>query len=140
MIVVIDSNVLISALIKDSITRKILAQSGWVFYYPELAFQEVRKYKELILQKSDMNEKEYDILLNLLLKQISLIPEERFSHSLKGANTQLGKIDPDDVVFLALAMSIEQSVIWSNDAHFQKQDKVKTLTTEEMVKLHKVRN
>ncbi len=71
----------------------------------------MRKYKELILQKSGMNEKAHDILLNLLLKQISLIPEERFSQSLKGANALLGKIDPDDVVFLALAMSIEHSVL-----------------------------
>ncbi len=38
MIVVIDSNVLISALIRDSITRKILAQSGLFFIIQNLLF------------------------------------------------------------------------------------------------------
>ncbi len=135
MIFIIDSNILLSALIKDSITRKIIVESEWTFYYPELAFHEIRKYKGLVMEKSGMNEEEYNNILNMLLKHIILIPEEQFLKNLQEANNILGKIDADDVVFLAAAMSIENSKIWSNDNHFQQQNNVKTLKTEQIAKL-----
>jgi predicted nucleic acid-binding protein len=135
MIFVIDSNILISALIRDSTTRKIIIESEWTFYYPEIAFHEIRKYKKLVLEKSGMAEMEYSIVLRRLLKHITLVSEEQFSHNLKGANEILGKIDVDDVVFLAVAMSLENSKIWSNDPHLNQQNKVKALKTEDVVKL-----
>ncbi len=53
MIFVIDTNILISALIRDSTTRKIIVKSGWEFYYPEISFHEVRKYKGLVLASQE---------------------------------------------------------------------------------------
>ena len=135
MIFVIDSNILISALIRDSTTRKIIIESEWTFYYPEIAFHEIRKYKKLVLEKSGMAEMEYSVVLRRLLKHITLVSEEQFSHNLKGANEILGKIDVDYVVFLAVAMSLENSKIWSNDPHLNQQNKVKALKTEDVVKL-----
>jgi len=135
MIFVIDSNILISALIRDSTTRKIIIESEWTFYYPEIAFHEIRKYKKLVLEKSGMAEMEYSVVLRRLLKHITLVSEEQFSHNLKGANEILGKIDVDDVIFLAVAMSLENSKIWSNDPHLNQQNKVKALKTEDVVKL-----
>ncbi len=135
MIFVIDSNILISALIRDSTTRKILIESEWTFDYPEIAFHEVRKYKQMILEKSGMTELEYLDVLGRLMKRITLVPEEQFSKNLKEANEILGKIDVDDVVFLATAMSIENSKIWSNDPHLHQQNRIRTLKTEDVVKL-----
>lgn len=51
---VIDTNILLSALIRDSTTRKIIIKSGWSFYYPEMSFHEVRKYKGLVLEMSEI--------------------------------------------------------------------------------------
>ena len=135
MIFVVDSNILISALIRDSTTRKILIESEWTFYYPENSFQEVRKYSSMILEKSGMNEEDIGKVLMILLKHIILVPEEQFKAHIEEANKILGKIDVNDVVFLALAMSLDNSKIWSNDSHFQKQNKVKSLKTEYVVKL-----
>ena len=42
-------------------------------------------------------------------------------------------IDEEDVVFLSTALSISDSVIWSDDRHFEKQDKVKVLKTEDII-------
>lgn len=137
MIFVIDSNILISALIRDSTTRKILIESEWVFYYPEIAFHEIRKYKQMIIEKSGMTELDYSDVVSRLLKHIILVPEEQFSKNLKEANEILGKIDVDDVVFLATAMSIDNSKIWSNDPHLHQQNRIKTLNTEDVVKLMK---
>lgn len=134
MILVIDSNILLSALIRDSDTRKIILESGWSFYYPEISFHEIRKYKAMVLKKSGMSEEEYNQLLGLLLNYITLVPIERFLNNLKEANEILGKIDSDDVVFLAVAMSLSNSEIWSNDSHLQKQNKINVLKTEDIVK------
>lgn len=135
MILVIDTNILISALIRDSTARKIIVRSEWEFYYPEMSFHEVRKYKNLVLEKSGMGEEEYTGMLNYLLKHIKLVPEELIQHKLDEANKLLGKIDPDDVIFLATALSLDNSKIWSDDTHFEKQDKVVVLKTKDIVKL-----
>ncbi|MBS3126558.1 PIN domain-containing protein [Candidatus Woesearchaeota archaeon] len=135
MILVIDTNILLAGLIKDSTVRKIIVESGWEFYYPEISFHEVRKYKDLVLEKSGMNEEEYTELLNYLLKHITLVPEEQIKPKIEEADKLLGKVDPDDVVFLATAFSIENSKIWSDDPHLEKQVKVRVFKTKHIVKL-----
>lgn len=135
MILVIDTNILLSALIRDSATRKIIIKSEWEFYYPETALHEVRKYQRLVIEKSGISEAEYNALLDLLLKHIILIPEEQLLKYNKDANKLIGKIDADDAVFLAAAMSINDSKIWSNDPHLHMQKKIKAFKTEEILRI-----
>src|SRR3989344_3163272 len=130
---VIDTNILISALIKDSVTRKIIIESGLNFYYPKISFYEIQKHKPLVLKKSGMSEKQFNDVLNILLDNVILVSEYRFADNLNKANNLIGKIDINDVVFLACALSLDLE-IWSDDKHFQKQKKVKVLTTQEFVK------
>jgi len=135
MILIIDTNILISALIRASTTRKIIVESDWEFCYPENAFHEVRKYKNLVLEKSGMNEDEYNGLLNHLLKHVKLIPEEVIQQEYDEAFQLMGKIDPDDVIFLATALSIENSKIWSDDGDFEQQYKIRILKTKDVAGL-----
>jgi len=135
MIVIVDTNILISALIKDSTTRKIIVESEWDFCYPEISFHEIRKYRQLVLKKSGMDEEEYNHLLSLLLKHIRIIPDEFIYKSLTEAAELLAHIDPDDVVFLSAAISYGDAIIWSDDAHFDKQNRIKNLKTKEIVDL-----
>jgi len=135
MILVIDTNILLASLIRDSTVRKVIVESGWEFFYPEASFHEVRKYKGLVLEKSGINETEYAKLLNHLLQHITLVPEEQIKGHVKESNKLLGKVDSDDVVFLATAFSIENSKIWSDDPHLAKQDKVRVFKTKHIVML-----
>lgn len=135
MNLVIDSNILLVGFIKDSTVRKIIVESGWEFHYPEMSFHEVRKYKDMVLEKSGMNEEEYTKLLNHLLKHITLVPEEQIKPKIEEAGKILGKIDPDDVIFLATAFSIENSKIWSDDPHLEKQNEIRVFKTKHIVKL-----
>jgi len=135
MILVIDTNILLASLIRDSTIRKIIVESGWEFYYPEMSFHEVRKYKGLVLEKSGMSEEEYTELLDHLLKHITLVAEEQTKGKLQEANEILEKVDSDDVVFLATAFSIGNSKIWSDDPHLEKQNKVRVFKTKHIVKL-----
>lgn len=132
---VIDTNIILSALIKNSITRKIIVESGWNFYYPEMSFHEIRRYKELVLKKSGMNENGYNKLLDLLLEHVDIIPDERICNYLDKAKKIMLKIDPDDVVFVAAKFSITDSVIWSDDSDFDKQNDILVLKSNKVVKL-----
>ncbi|MFW5847266.1 MAG: PIN domain-containing protein, partial [Nanoarchaeota archaeon] len=85
MKIIIDTIVFLSALIKDSSTRRIIMESGWEFYYPEISFHEVRKYKELVIKKSKLTEEEYTNLVTTLLKYIKLIPDEQIISNLEEA-------------------------------------------------------
>lgn len=132
---VIDTNILLSALIKDSMTRKIIIESGLDFYYPEMSFHEVQKYKELVIKKSKMSENEYDKLLELVLSNISIVPNEKIIKNLDLSKQIIEHIDPDDVVFVAAKFSIQDAIIWSDDSGFDKQNKVKVLKSKEVVRL-----
>ncbi|MBI4439472.1 PIN domain-containing protein [Candidatus Woesearchaeota archaeon] len=134
MKVVIDTNILISALIKDSITRRLIVKSGFQFNYPEMSFHELRKHKSLVLDKSGMSEVEYMDVLNDLLSYVNVIPDEAVTQTLEEAAKLMGKIDPDDVVFLAAALTLD-AAIWSDDAHFDRQKRIKIFKTKEMARL-----
>ena len=90
---------------------------------------------EEIKDNLNLNEEEYTELLNYLLKHITLVPEEQIKPKIEEADKLLGKVDPDDVVFLATAFSIENSKIWSDDPHLEKQNKIRVFKTKHIVKL-----
>lgn len=46
-------------------------------------------------------------------------------------------IDQEDVDFIATALSQEDSFIWSDDAHFDKQNTVKILKTRDMINIYR---
>ncbi len=133
MKVILDVNVILSALIRDSTTRKIILNSQFDFYFPEPSLHKIRKYKDHILEKSGLTEEEYDKLMAILFKYIRIVPTEEIEKNWDEAKKIMEHIDPEDVVFIAAALSINDSVIWSDDRHFEKQNKVKVLKTKDMV-------
>ena len=133
MKIVIDLNIILSALIRDSTTRKIILNSQFDLYFPEPSLHKIRKYKNYILEKSGLTEEEYDKIMATLFKYIKLVPIEEIEKNWNEAKEIMEHIDKEDVVFIATALSIADSVIWSDDRHFEKQDKVKVLKTKDMV-------
>lgn len=134
MKLVVDTKVLMSALIRNSISRRIIVESGWTFYYPSVSLKEIENHEELILEKSGMGNEEYQSILNVLFDYIRFISLEKFSGKMEEARQIIQHIDPDDVVFLALALSVKNDGIWTDDRHFQMQKEIKVYTTEQIVK------
>ncbi len=131
MNIVIDSNVFISALIKDSLTRSIILKSDNIFLFPEFEFQEIYKYKEDIQKKSGYSEIEFIKMISFLLKNMKIVTYEEICNHYDKAGEIMDKIDHDDAVFIATALAFN-AIIWSDDTHFKKQNRIKSLTTEEM--------
>jgi predicted nucleic acid-binding protein len=135
MIVVIDTNVIISALIRDSLTRKVIIESGLNFVYPEISLHELRKHKKTIIAKSGLPERDIDKLLNKLLEYVVLIPTEVVKSHLDEAKLIMQKIDPNDVVFIAAALAFRNAVIWSDDKDFERQKKVRVVKTRDFARV-----
>ena|SRR3989344_5295728 len=134
MNIVIDTNIFISALIKEGITRKIITESRQNFLLPEFELYEIYSNKKEILDKSKLSEKEFNILLLRLLRYVRIIPTGIIIDYRYEANKIMGNIDKDDTIFIATALTFD-SPIWSDDNHFQKQNKVKILKTSHMINL-----
>ena len=135
MKIILDTNVLLSALIKNSFTRKLIIDSDWEFYYPEESQFEIRKYKQLVKEKAEITDQEYKKLIKFIFDFVIILPNYKIMSHLKEAKRIMLKIDPDDVIFIAAALSIPNSVIWSDDKDFDKQNEVKVLKSTVIGKL-----
>lgn len=135
MIWVLDVNIVFSALIRDSITRKIIFTTEQDFCFPEPSLYKIRKYKALLLEKSGLSEEEFLLLLNTLFRFIRLIPTEEIKQHWSRAKEIMEHVDSEDVTFIAAALSQENAFIWSDDRHFEEQEVIPILKTEEMVHL-----
>lgn len=135
MLIIVDVNVVLSALIKNSTTRELIVKSEQDFCFPEPSLHKIRKYKDLILTKSGLSQTEFSILVNTLFDFIRLIPTEELMSYSEEAKRTMEHIDPEDVLFIAAALSQENGAIWSDDKHFDKQNRITVLKTKDMVKL-----
>ena len=119
MKLVLDTNILIAALIKNSFTRKCFFSPEIEFYLPEYALEEVTKHRAKIARHSRLSDKEIDLLLTLLLESVTVVPAEKILPHLKAAEALIGDVDKNDVPFVALALAVENDGIWSNDHAFE---------------------
>lgn len=135
MKLVIDTNIFISALIKrEGLTRNIMLNSDNYFFFPEYEFQEIYKYKDDILKKSEYSEAEFIVAMAALLNNIHIISYEEIRSSYDEACNIMNSIDSGDTIFIATALAFD-ALIWSDDQHFKKQNRIKCLTTEDMKNL-----
>ncbi len=132
--IIIDTNILISALLKDGITRKIIITSGIQLAYPETSLKEIVKYKRYIQEKGGYTEEIFLKIMNTLLRYINLIPEGVIKEKSEEANQIMGKIDANDTIFIAAALALKSS-IWSEDKDFERQSRVNILKTHDMVRI-----
>ena len=132
MELVVDANILFSAIVKHSESRRLLCNPKLELYSPEFLLFELLKHEDEIIKKSGLNDAEFKQLIAILLSRISVIPQNEFEHFLKPA-LEISP-DPEDTPFIALCLS-KKIPLWSNDKALKKQREVKVLTTEELLKL-----
>lgn len=132
MTLVVDTNVLMSALIADSTTRTLLRTIDDRIVAPEKLRTELEGYDDLLWEKSGLSDSELDVLKNRLFDHVALVPDGELRPYRDEAVDALADVDPDDVIFLATALAVE-GTIWSDDKDFQKQDLVPVVTTGEVI-------
>lgn len=132
MRLVVNTNRVIAALIRDSTSRRIIFHLKAELIAIPLLKEEVLKHKFIILEKAGLSETTFDLILQRLYEKMVYLNEEILKEYREEAIKIMDKIDPDDTQFIAAALATN-SDIWSDDQHFKKQRRVKVWTTKELV-------
>lgn len=134
MKLVVDTNRLMAALLKDGTTREIVVFSGIEFVTPEHCMAEILKHKDLLLEKSGLNKDELELQLQLIIQNVRVVPVADIKSYMKRAMEIIGFIDKSDAPFIACVLATNADGVWSHDLHFKEQNVVKTYTNIDLVK------
>ena len=130
MDLIVDANILFAALIKESKTSDLLFREELHLFTPEFIFIEFAKYKGLLLEKTHRSKDDFQNLLELFERQITVYPlSEIKPYLIKASNISP---DPKDVPYCALALLLNAS-IWSNDKMLKQQSIIKIFSTEDLI-------
>jgi predicted nucleic acid-binding protein len=132
MKLVIDANVVISALIADSKTRELIVTLEPDLLTPAFVHDEIENYEDLIVEKSGMKPARVAQFVDLLFQYIDVVPASEFYPAIEKADEAIGDTDPDDVLYLACAIACN-AAIWSDDSDFDEQDQVEMYSTSDVV-------
>ncbi len=134
MRIVIDTNRILSALLKDSADRKIILSQNMDFFSLDYVLQEINKYMDYIAKKSDLSKEEIETLLNLFMENVAIVSDKKVKSKMKEAMGIMKEIDAKDAPILACALAIQNDGIWSEDKHLHKQKKVKAWHSKDLMK------
>jgi predicted nucleic acid-binding protein len=135
MIFVIDTNVLFSALIKDSTTRKLILEYDGFFMFPSYIFEELEIHKHELLDKSGLEESEYGLLIEQLSCKMRVVPQKELIHKGELALNMVKDIDIRDAAFVACALANPGSAIWSDDKALKRLKGIKVFNTQEILQM-----
>ncbi len=132
MELVVDANILFSALIKNSTTAELLFNEELKLYTSEFIIEEFFKYEGVILQKTSRTREEFIQIMHQLKEIITVIQQDDYNPYIKEAEV----LSPDekDIMYLALALKLN-CPLWSNDKKLKQQNKINILNTAEILQL-----
>lgn len=120
---------------KDSKVRELILNSYHTLLVPEVHFQEIEEHKDELVRKSGLFEEEFGVLLNKLSEYFIIVKNEKITSFIKEAENLIGRIDKDDIPIIATSLAYNNCLIWSDDKHFKKQDKIKVLKTADIIRI-----
>lgn len=134
MKIVIDTNRIIAALVKDSTTRKILFDKRFEFVTPDYTLTEIHKHKDELKEKTGLDDMGFELLLAFILDEIKIISFSDYREFIDDCKEDVR--DPDDAPILATAIATRAEGIWAHDPHFLEQKKMRVLTNKDMLDLN----
>mgnify|MGYP000910338648 FL=1 len=114
--VVVDTNILFSALLRDSSPFvRLLFQSEYNFYICEYVIVELFKHKDRLVKLSKLSEDELLRLLYRLLKRLTIYPERLIpAKFVVEAQKLCAAVDTNDTIHVALTLAIDGR-LWTGD-------------------------
>jgi predicted nucleic acid-binding protein len=96
MEIVLDTNILISSLLKDGLTRKIIFLSPFEMFTVEYSRSEIEVHREELLRKSKLDERSFDYLIEIIFSRINLVPMKELEPQKRIAEEIMHDIDLND--------------------------------------------
>lgn len=134
MRLVIDTNRIIAGLIRSSQSRRILFNPSHEFFAPGYILAEIGKHRGYLMEKARLTPEEFDLLLDLMMERVTLVPVEDFASSYPFAVSIMEKTDVDDAPFLAVGIALSLDGIWTGDRHFLRQDELPVFSNRDLEK------
>ncbi len=133
MKLVVDTNIIIASILKDSTTRKILLHPLFSFCIPDHAFIEIERHEEELMRKSGLTRHRFHLILKRIQRRLTMVPEHEFAGFYPRAHKIMEDIDQTDAPFIALALSFDNNGLWSNDKHLEQQNAIRVWSTRELI-------
>ncbi|MEB3759509.1 MAG: PIN domain-containing protein [Desulfurococcales archaeon] len=112
---VVDTNIVFSAIIKPGRIREILFRSSLDLYAPEELALELEILEPKILRYTKLSPAEVRMVRETILSHIvTIVPRKDYLESAKKAYTLLKDVDPKDAPFVGLAMFLGVP-LWTGD-------------------------
>ena len=137
MKLVIDTNIIISALIRDGITRRIIFSPFIECITPEHSLKEISKYEKIICKKAKLDCDDFKLVINIIFEKVQTIPEKLYEDKIEIAQDMIKDID--DIPFIALYLASKADGIWSNDKDFKTRKDLLIFRTKELSVIFKFR-
>ncbi|MBI4918781.1 hypothetical protein HY837_02545 [archaeon] len=134
MRLVVDTNRIIAALIKNSTSRKIITYFNAELLMLNFSETEIDKYRDEIIEKAKIREEEFEVILNALKEKLIVLNDDLILTKFDEAKKIMDSIDPSDTPFIAAALATN-SDIWSDDKHFNLQKRIKIWSTRDLVEI-----
>jgi predicted nucleic acid-binding protein len=134
MLLVVDTNIIVSSLIKESTTREIILSTDIEFVTPEWVHSEIQKHSALIAKKARVSNDELVRFTKEVFQVVRTVPRDQYQGYLDEAIRLMTNVDKDDAPFIALALYINADAVWTNDKHLKKQDRVPVISTKDIMK------
>ena len=130
---VIDTNILIAALLRDSTTRRILMTAPIEFVAPPHVFQELLEHIAEIKKRARIPFEQLHEVLKLLHDNVGPVEIDTVPDALGEARRIIGGVDSEDIPIIAAALSVKCDGIWSEDVHLRKQDQIRIWRTKDLL-------
>jgi len=136
--IIIDTNVLLSFLLTNGITRRIIADNPEVFITPEYCFEELWEHRDR-WNKKDLPESELLKIVNDVKRLfVKAVPPEVYNLYISEGEKLTD--DKEDAPIIALALSVDNEGIWTyNTKHFKQKifgESIRVLSTKDVIKLY----
>ncbi len=129
MKLVIDANILFSALLKDSGTRNLTLDRRITLFAPTFLLLEYAKYSKELMGRGKLKKKDFASLTKRLLRRIRVVSDGEIMLYYAAAQSLVN--DKKDAPYVACALATGAD-IWSNDRHL-KGIRVRNWKTKELI-------
>lgn len=130
--IVVDANILFSALLREGTTRHLLLYGDLDLHTPEAIWDEFDRNRAYLLKKSRATDAAFDLLVDSLKDRIGAIPRILIRAHLEQALAQVGKADELDAPYVAAALALG-ATLWTHDKRLKERTTVPVVTTSELV-------
>jgi len=136
MELIVDVNVILSALVKRGVSFKVFALNKvlrkFKVFAPDFMLSEFAKHRNRIHKESGLREEVFSAMVDLIFSQIEIVPSEAFGNFVPKAMELLE--DEKDVPYVALVLAFN-CLIFSGDPDLRGIEEIKVYSPRELFEM-----